>query len=145
MGMRHLNTKSRSFSCCGSLHAFACQLVTSNDDRVLFRRTYLHAERITVDLLEVVLSLIELAYHSDAPNCDKWSGVRWRHTANVNKYCCSSLRSVEERNRTNMPVPKSKRCSCTVGRKIAYMQVFKRSQWCSWTVCSSDILHRVTW
>jgi len=75
MGMRHLNIKSRSFSCCGSLHAFACQLVTSNDDRVLFRPTYLRAERITVDLLEVVLPLIELADHSDAPYCDKCPGV----------------------------------------------------------------------
>ena len=75
MGMRHLNTKSRSFSSYGSPSAFACQLVTSSDDRVLFRRTYLHAERITVDLLEVVLCLIELAYHSDAANCDKCSGV----------------------------------------------------------------------
>ena len=75
MGMRHLNIKSRSFSCCGSLHAFACQLVTSSDDRALFRPTCLHAEKITVDLLKVVLSFIELADHSDAPNCDKCSGV----------------------------------------------------------------------
>lgn len=74
MGMRHLNIKSRSFSCCGSLHAFACQLVTSSDDRVLFRPTYLHTERITVDLLKVVLSLIVLADHSEAPNCNKCSG-----------------------------------------------------------------------
>jgi hypothetical protein len=41
----------------------------------MFRPTYLYAERITVDLLEVVLSLIELADHSDVLNCDKCSGV----------------------------------------------------------------------
>lgn len=73
--MRHLNIKSRYFSSCGSLHALACQLVTSSDDRVWFRLTYLHAERITVDLPEVLLSLTELADQSDAPNCDKCLGV----------------------------------------------------------------------
>jgi hypothetical protein len=77
----------RYFFCCGSLHAFACQLVTSTDDGVLLRPADLHAERITVDLLEAVPDVVSLRNILTPLTVTNVQGLRRRHTADVTKYC----------------------------------------------------------